>query len=194
MESPPTRTSEQSPIAALRSTQSCVRHNAPSRDPTTSVPPHSTTDDQRLSDISASDPDSVNLLSGARNEWEDVNGGKSEKMSTWNRMKQGVGHVRRRSRSNSVQRSLREVSLSYKDRPTTPMHTHQPSTGLLQYRCTRSMRLRVLCPSGKCLHHSVTSHLFRLGARLIWDGSQTPGLIPSQGCSNCTSRGNFSGR
>ena len=45
--------------------------------------PHSTTDDQRLSDISASDPDSANPSSGARNdEWEDIKRGKSEKMST----------------------------------------------------------------------------------------------------------------
>ena len=79
----------------------------PLETPATLVPPHSTTDDQHLSDISASDPDSANLSSDARNEWEDVNSGKSEKMSTWNCMKQGVGHVRRRSRSNSIQHSLR---------------------------------------------------------------------------------------
>jgi len=107
----------------------------PIETPTTSVLPQSTTDDQRLSDISASDDrDSTNPSSGARNdELEDVKGGKSEKMSTWNRVKHSVSHVRRRSRSNSVQRSSAgSVNLSYKDRPTTPMHTHQPSTSLLQ--------------------------------------------------------------
>ena len=106
----------------------------PIETPTTSVLPHSTTDDQRLSDISASDRDSTNPSSGARDgEWEDAKGGKSEKMSAWGRVKQTVTHVRRRSRSNSVQRSSAgSVNLSYKDRPTTPMHTHQPSTSLLQ--------------------------------------------------------------
>ena len=103
----------------------------PIETPTTSVLPHSTTDDQRLSDISASDRDSTNPSSGARDgEWEDAKGGKSEKMSAWSRVKQSV---RRRSRSNSVQRSSAgSVNLSYKDRPTTPLHTHQPSTSLLQ--------------------------------------------------------------
>ena len=125
------------PLPRLEARNLLPATTPPPETPTTSVLPRSTTDDQRLSDISASDRDSTNPSSGARNdEWEDVKGGKSEKMSTWNRMKQSVSHVRRRSRSNSVQRSSREsagsVSLSYKDQPTTPMHTHQPSTSLLQ--------------------------------------------------------------
>ena len=122
------------PLPRLEARNLVPATTPPLETPTTSVLPHSTTDDQRLSEISASDPDSANPSSGARNdEWEDIKGGKNEKMSTWNRMKQSVGHVRRRSRSNSVQRSSAgSVSLSYKDRPTTPMHTHQPSTSLLQ--------------------------------------------------------------
>ena len=64
------------PWARLEARDLLYTTTPPLETPTTSVILHSTTDDRRLSDISASDLDSANPSSGARNdEWEDIHRG-----------------------------------------------------------------------------------------------------------------------